>query len=230
MNRLKELFKNKQFLYAALAVASLGLFMYFREKNQQNIVYAPVEEEPTDYENADVETSSSDLYSIVSYVQDWLNESDSYMDSTSEHYEGQVATTSEIEDFFGANIPSYTANYEKGGYKYSKHFVWHFNGQAWVLILSEYVVGEAEEKEETTPTTTTPTTKTTTKKTTTKKTTKKYVTVGKWKSPNPPWNSYLIGIAKHYNMSLAKLLSFPENKKYRANPNLIHPGDRVRVK
>ena len=40
----------------------------------------------------------------------------------------------------------------------------------------------------------------------------------------------LSGIAAHYNITLAKLLAFPENAKYRANPSLIHVGDKVRVR
>ncbi len=31
-------------------------------------------------------------------------------------------------------------------------------------------------------------------------------------------------------LTLAALLAFPENTKYRANPGLIHPGDVVRLK
>lgn len=38
------------------------------------------------------------------------------------------------------------------------------------------------------------------------------------------------GIATAHRLTLAALLAFPENAKYRANPGLIHPGDIVRVK
>jgi LysM repeat protein len=37
-------------------------------------------------------------------------------------------------------------------------------------------------------------------------------------------------IAAAHGLTLAALLAFPENAKYRANPGLIHPGDTVRVK
>lgn len=38
------------------------------------------------------------------------------------------------------------------------------------------------------------------------------------------------GIARAHGLTLAALLAFTENRPYRANPSLIHPGDRVRVK
>lgn len=37
-------------------------------------------------------------------------------------------------------------------------------------------------------------------------------------------------IAEHHGLTLAKLLAFPENAKYRANPGLIYAGNVVRVK
>ena len=40
----------------------------------------------------------------------------------------------------------------------------------------------------------------------------------------------LHSIATKYKTTVAHLLSFPENAKYRANPNLIHVGDKVRVR
>jgi hypothetical protein len=40
----------------------------------------------------------------------------------------------------------------------------------------------------------------------------------------------LSGIAKAHGLTLAALLAFPENARYRAKPGLIHPGDIVRVK
>jgi GH25 family lysozyme M1 (1,4-beta-N-acetylmuramidase) len=40
----------------------------------------------------------------------------------------------------------------------------------------------------------------------------------------------LSAIAKSHGKSLAALLKFPENAKYRANPSLIHAGDKVRVR
>lgn len=36
------------------------------------------------------------------------------------------------------------------------------------------------------------------------------------------------GIAYKFHLTLAELLAFPENKQYRANPGLIHAGDKVR--
>jgi hypothetical protein len=38
------------------------------------------------------------------------------------------------------------------------------------------------------------------------------------------------GIAHAHGITTAKLLSFAENARYRSHPNLIHPGDRVRVR
>jgi LysM repeat protein len=40
----------------------------------------------------------------------------------------------------------------------------------------------------------------------------------------------LSGIDAAHRLTLASLLAFAENAKYRANPGLIHPGDIVRVK
>jgi N-acetylmuramoyl-L-alanine amidase CwlA len=40
----------------------------------------------------------------------------------------------------------------------------------------------------------------------------------------------LSGIAGSHGLTLAALLAFPENARYRANPGLVHPGDVVRVK
>ena len=40
----------------------------------------------------------------------------------------------------------------------------------------------------------------------------------------------LSAIASAHRLTLAALLAFPEDAKYRANPSLIHPGDIVRVK
>jgi len=45
------------------------------------------------------------------------------------------------------------------------------------------------------------------------------------------WSGDTLGeIAAAHRLTLAALLAFPENAKYRANPGLIHPGDIVRVK
>ena len=40
----------------------------------------------------------------------------------------------------------------------------------------------------------------------------------------------LSAIASTHGLTLAALMAFPENARYRANPGLIHPGDIVRVK
>ncbi len=40
----------------------------------------------------------------------------------------------------------------------------------------------------------------------------------------------LSAIAAAHGLTLAALLAYPENARYRANPGLIHPGDTVRVK
>lgn len=53
------------------------------------------------------------------------------------------------------------------------------------------------------------------------------VTVAKWTSSNTPWNSTLSGIADHYHVSggyqaLAKLNGIK-------NPNLIYPGQKIKV-
>jgi LysM repeat protein len=58
---------------------------------------------------------------------------------------------------------------------------------------------------------------------------KKYVTVGVW-GRDSIYKTTLSGIASSNGISLSKLLSFSENAKYRKNPDLIHPGDKVRVK
>jgi LysM repeat protein len=40
----------------------------------------------------------------------------------------------------------------------------------------------------------------------------------------------LSAIASSHGLTLAALLAYPENAKYRASPGLIHPGDVVRVR
>lgn len=37
-------------------------------------------------------------------------------------------------------------------------------------------------------------------------------------------------IASAHGLTLAALLAYPENARYRTNPGLIHPGDFVRAK
>jgi hypothetical protein len=58
--------------------------------------------------------------------------------------------------------------------------------------------------------------------------TRRFVTVGTW-GRDSIYITTLSGIASSNGISLSTLLGFPENSGYRANPNLIHPGDRVRV-
>lgn len=53
-----------------------------------------------------------------------------------------------------------------------------------------------------------------------------YVTVGQWTRQNTPWNSTLSGIAGHEHMSLARLEALNPGI---TNPNLIHPGEKVRI-
>jgi hypothetical protein len=58
----------------------------------------------------------------------------------------------------------------------------------------------------------------------------KYVTVATWPGASTgglaQWNTTLWGIARHYHLSLAQLEKLNPQIK---NPNLIHPGQRVRV-
>lgn len=54
----------------------------------------------------------------------------------------------------------------------------------------------------------------------------RYVTVVKFTSSNPPWNSTLSGIASHERTTVAKLMQL---NPWIKNPNVIHVGDRVRV-
>lgn len=59
-----------------------------------------------------------------------------------------------------------------------------------------------------------------------------YVTVARWKSPNPPWNSTLWGIANRYYKNGAlwpRIWSAPENKGLHGRPSRIYAGDRVFV-
>jgi hypothetical protein len=236
LDNIKQLLKNKYFIIAIIIVSVIALIMYMKEKSS-TVYYPPAdgeEEVPSDYSNDQIETGNN-LWDVLN--QFLPGPSDDYMDVTSEHYEGEVASESAISEFFQGNIPAYVATWTEGGYKWSKHFVWHYNGQSWVLVLKSYIIGEVDEADFTDDngdggdSTPAPKPKPTPKPTPKPKpATKKYVTVVKWKSSNTPWNSTLWGIANHYGISLSKLLSFPENKKYRSNPNLIHPGDKVRYK
>lgn len=82
----------------------------------------------------------------------------------------------------------------------------------------------------TTTTPTTPSPATTDDQTTKPKpasTNKQYATVAKWRKTNTPWNSTLSGIAKHYKTSVSKLLKMNPGIK---NPDVIYPGQKVRVR
>lgn len=88
-----------------------------------------------------------------------------------------------------------------------------------------------------TPTTTKPTTSTTTKPTSsgttkTKPKTGIYVTVRRWRKVNPPWQSTIGGIARHYGRRPEVVWSHPKNAGLRArrkSMTAIQPGDRVYV-
>lgn len=64
------------------------------------------------------------------------------------------------------------------------------------------------------------------------------VTVSKYTTKNPPWNSTLWGIAKHYgygaaNTNFNAIWNDPKNaalKKKRGQPTKIQPGDKIYVK
>lgn len=53
----------------------------------------------------------------------------------------------------------------------------------------------------------------------------RYVTVKKYTTVNPPWESTLSGIAQHFNTTVAWL----QSKNGISNPNLIHPGDIIKI-
>ncbi len=63
-------------------------------------------------------------------------------------------------------------------------------------------------------------------------TTGHYVTVARWTAKNPPWNSTLGGIARHYGKSASHVWNLPKNaglRQRRRSMNRIQPGDRVWV-
>ncbi len=59
------------------------------------------------------------------------------------------------------------------------------------------------------------------------KPTTQYVSVAKYTTKSPPWNSTLSGIAKHYGTSVANLLKLNPQVK---NKNVIYAGSKIRVK
>lgn len=56
--------------------------------------------------------------------------------------------------------------------------------------------------------------------------TTQYVPVAKFTTKNPPWNSTLSGIASHFHTTVSRLLSLNPTI---TNPNVIHPGQQIRV-
>jgi hypothetical protein len=48
--------------------------------------------------------------------------------------------------------------------------------------------------------------------------------------PFPHPRGTLSGIASEIDLTLKQLLAFPENKRFRANPGLVHAGQKVRVR
>lgn len=88
----------------------------------------------------------------------------------------------------------------------------------------------AKPKPSGTTTTTKPSTTTKPKPATTP--TGHYVTVVRWRAKNPPWNSTVGGIARHYGRSASYVWNLPKNaglrKRRRAMRN-VQPGDRVWV-
>jgi len=58
------------------------------------------------------------------------------------------------------------------------------------------------------------------------------VTVVKWHPRNPPWDSTIGGIARHYHVSSSRVWLAPQNaqlRKLRKVPSRVKPGDRVFV-
>lgn len=53
-----------------------------------------------------------------------------------------------------------------------------------------------------------------------------YVTVAKFTTSNPPWNSTLSGIASHFKTSVGKLMTLNPSI---TNASLIHPNQQIRV-
>lgn len=54
---------------------------------------------------------------------------------------------------------------------------------------------------------------------------RRFVIVARYRTPNPPWNSTLSGIAAHYNRTVAQLVSWNHIR----NPNLIYTGQKIYV-
>lgn len=56
-------------------------------------------------------------------------------------------------------------------------------------------------------------------------TNRRYVIVARYKTPNPPWNSTLSGIATRYDRTVSQLVQWNKIK----NPNVIYTGQKIWV-
>jgi len=209
MNNVKEIIKNKYFLIAVVVVALIALIISFKKNSTEDITSPEEVEEIPLESNESIETAeNTDLFYVLGYVQEYIDnlnnktpiESTVEVDNSKDHINGVNLTNAE------KNLLGLTGDY-----------YWQYQNGYWIAIKKAVPV-------------VTPSTPSTQSKPSTQSTSKTFVTVVKYTTKNPPWNSTLSGIAKKYNMSLSKLLSFSENSKYRKNPNLIHVGDKVRVK
>jgi LysM domain-containing protein len=52
---------------------------------------------------------------------------------------------------------------------------------------------------------------------------RRYVIVARWHTPNPPWNSYLEGIAQHFGVTVQQLVTI----NHISNPRLIYTGQKI---
>jgi hypothetical protein len=219
MDKLKNLIKNKYFLTGLIGVIILAFYSMYK-KNDNEIVEIEGIVEPENIE-APTDDSIYDLNYVIGYVEDYLTNNigseitpipDSN-DFSKDHVNGSSLSIAELKQYGLDGITAY-------------NYFWKWNGSIWSI---EKVLKPITTTTTKPSTTTKPTTSTVTKPTTST-VTKQFVTVVKYTTKNPPWNSTLSGIAKKYNLTLSKLLAFSENAKYRSNPNLIHVGDKVRVK
>lgn len=210
---IQKLIKNKYFLIGLVGIVGFGIYKAMSKNDVEIEEVEGIVEEDSILSDTPTSQSVYDLNYVIGYVDDYLKEITPDIpvtpiegnDFSKDHVDGSMLSIAELKQYGLDGITGY-------------NFFWDWTGSNWRI--------EKVAVSSTTGTTGTTTTGTTTKKTTTKQ----YVTVVKYTSKNPPWNSTLSGIANKYNMSLNKLLSFPENAKYKNNPNLIHVGDKVRVK
>ena len=209
MNNVKEIIKNKYFLIAVVVVALIALIISFKKNSTEDITSPEEVEEIPLESNESIETGeNTDLFYVLGYVQEYI---DNLNNKTP--IESTVEVDNSKDHINGANL----TNAEKNLLGLTGDYYWQYQNGYWIAIKKAVPV-------------VTPSTPSTQSKPSTQSTSKTFVTVVKYTTKNPPWNSTLSGIAKKYNMSLSKLLSFSENSKYRKNPNLIHVGDKVRVK